>query len=95
MASFKDIISSQEKVLVDFHATWCGPCKTLSPILSDLKNSLGQDLKLIKIDVDKNQSLATKMNVKGVPTIIYYKNGVQQWRKSGVIPKDELIKLIQ
>lgn len=95
MASFNDIISEQENVLIDFHATWCGPCKTLAPILNDIKNQMGNKLKLVKIDVDKNQVLATKMNIKGVPTIIFYKNGIQQWRKSGVIPKAELLKLIE
>lgn len=92
MASFDDIIKSHPKVLVDFHATWCGPCKALAPILVEVKNQMGENLKLVKIDVDKNQPLANKLNVRGVPTMIFYKNGVQAWRQSGVIPANELMQ---
>lgn len=92
MASFDDIIKSHPKVLVDFHATWCGPCKALAPILVDVKNQMGENLKLVKIDVDKNQPLANKLNVRGVPTMIFYKDGELAWRQSGVIPANELLK---
>lgn len=92
---FNALIQSEVPVLVDFYADWCGPCKTLSPILKEVKEQLGDDVKIIKIDVDKNQSLAQKFQVKGVPTLIIYKKGEQKWRQSGVPQKDNLIKIIQ
>ncbi|SEA10614.1 thioredoxin [Psychroflexus halocasei] len=92
---FNAIIQSEVPVLVDFYADWCGPCKALSPILKEVKEQLGDDVKIIKIDVDKNQSLAQKFQVKGVPTLIIYKEGEQKWRQSGVPQKDDLIKIIQ
>lgn len=92
---FNTLIQSEVPVLVDFYADWCGPCKALSPILKEVKEQLGDDVKIIKIDVDKNQSLAQKFQVKGVPTLIIYKEGEQKWRQSGVPQKDDLINIIQ
>ncbi|MGO2103657.1 MAG: thioredoxin [Psychroflexus halocasei] len=92
---FNTLIQSEVPVLVDFYADWCGPCKMLSPILKEVKEQLGDDVKIIKIDVDKNQSLAQKFQVKGVPTLIIYKKGEQKWRQSGVPQKDDLIKIIK
>ncbi|MBM3919765.1 MAG: thioredoxin [Sphingomonadales bacterium] len=82
-------------VLVDFHATWCGPCKTLAPILEQVKSSLGDTVKIIKIDVDKNPALAEKLNISGVPTLILYRSGKLISRKSGVLPSAEIIKMIK
>jgi len=77
-----------------FFATWCGPCKTLSQILDSLKNELGSNIKIIKIDVDKNQQLAKKNNVKGVPTLLLFKNGKQVSRQSGIVSKNDLIQVV-
>jgi len=94
-SSFKKIISSETPVLVDFFADWCGPCKMLAPILKDVKQELGDAIKIVKIDVDKNQSIATKYQVKGVPTMLLFKNGKQVWRQSGVLQKKDLVQIIQ
>ncbi len=91
---FSNIIDSNTPVLVDFFADWCGPCKTLAPILKEVKDELGDRVKIVKIDVDKNQMLAAKYQVRGVPTMIIFKEGVQQWRQSGVLQKDEIVKVI-
>jgi len=94
-ASFSEIINGESSVLVDFFADWCGPCKTLAPILKDVKSDLGDSIKVVKIDVDKNQALATKYQVRGVPTMILFKKGQQVWRQSGVVPKHELLQIIK
>ncbi len=94
-SNFSEIIKENKPVLVDFHADWCGPCKMLAPILKEAKASLGDAVKIVKIDVDKNEALAAKYQVRGVPTLILFKNGEQLWRQSGVVQKDEIIKLIQ
>jgi thioredoxin 1 len=92
--SFQNIISSDKPVLVDFFATWCGPCQILAPILKEVKESLGEKVSIIKIDVDKNQELAAKYQVRGVPTMMLYQKGQQLWRQSGVVSKEEIIKII-
>jgi len=93
--SFQNIINSEKPVLIDFFATWCGPCQTLSPILKDVKEVLGDEIAIIKIDVDKNQAVASKFNVRGVPTMILFQKGNQLWRQSGVLSKDEIVKVIR
>ncbi len=94
-SNFKDIIHSETPVLVDFFAEWCGPCKMLAPILKQVKDELGEGVKIVKIDVDKNQPLASQFQVRGVPTLILFKNGVQLWRQSGVLQKSELVSIIK
>jgi thioredoxin 1 len=94
-SSFLTIIQSHPTVLIDFYATWCGPCKTLGPILKQVKDEMGDSVKILKIDVDKNQSLAAKFQVRGVPTMILYKKGKQVWRQSGVVQKEALINKIK
>lgn len=93
--SFKDIINSDIPVLVDFFADWCGPCKMLAPILKQVKEEMGEAVKIIKIDVDKNQALATQFQVRGVPTMILFKNGNQLWRQSGVLQKNDIVSIIK
>ncbi len=93
-ASFSDIIKSNTPTLVDFYATWCGPCKTMSPILEDFKSKLGNKVKVIKIDVDKNPKAAAAYQVRGVPTLVLFKGGQIKWRQSGVVMAQELIKIV-
>ncbi len=94
-SNFSEIIKGETVTLVDFYADWCGPCKTLAPILKDTKTSLGDKVKIVKIDVDKNQELSSKFQVRGVPTLILFKDGKQVWRQSGVVPKEELVRIIE
>ncbi|TDQ21953.1 thioredoxin [Tenacibaculum caenipelagi] len=94
-SSFNAIINSEKLVLVDFFADWCGPCKALAPILKQVKEELGDTVKIVKIDVDKNQLLAVKYQVKGVPTMILFKNGIPIWRQSGVLQKNDIINIIK
>ncbi|WP_396177493.1 thioredoxin [Flavobacterium sp.] len=94
MSNFNDIINSEKPVLVDFFATWCGPCQMLLPVLNQVKDSLQDRITIIKIDVDKNQELAQKQQVRGVPTMMLFQNGIQLWRQSGVLTKEEIIKII-
>jgi thioredoxin 1 len=93
-ATFSDIIKSNTPTLVDFYATWCGPCKTMSPILEDFKSKLGDKVKVIKIDVDKNPKAAAAYQVRGVPTLVLFKGGQIKWRQSGVVMAQELIKIV-
>jgi thioredoxin 1 len=92
--NFQNLISSETPVLVDFFATWCGPCQMLSPILKQVKDNVGDKVIIVKIDVDKNQEIASKHNVRGVPTMILFQNNKQLWRQSGVVSKEEIMKTI-
>jgi thioredoxin 1 len=95
MANFKEIIASAQTILVDFSAEWCGPCKMMHPILKDVKAKMGDDLKIVKIDVDANASLADAYQVKGVPTLILFKEGKLIWRQSGLMQSADLIARIK
>ncbi len=92
---FTNIINSETPVLVDFFANWCGPCKMLAPILKEVKDEMGDAVKIVKIDVDKNQAIASRYQVRGVPTMLLFKNGTQIWRQSGVLQKNEIVSIIQ
>lgn len=94
-SNFNTIINSETPVLIDFFADWCGPCKMLAPILKQVKEDLGEDIKIIKIDVDENQLLASKYQVRGVPTMLLFKSGKQVWRQSGVLQKDQIVSVVK
>jgi thioredoxin 1 len=90
MSKFSSIVQSPTPTLVDFYATWCGPCKTMHPILDDLKADLGSSIRILKIDVDKNPAIADQFKIRGVPTLMLFKNGEVLWRESGAFPKQVL-----
>ena len=92
---FEEIIHSHDTVLVDFFSFWCGPYKTVSPILADVKQKLGNQVSIVKIDIDKNPQIARKYQIQSVPTLIIFKKGLLKWRKSGVVPARELEKIIK
>lgn len=94
MEKFNEIISADKPTLVDFFATWCGPCQAQIPILSELKEEIGDKATILKIDVDKNQELAVQYRVMSVPTLIIFKSGKAIWRESGLHDKDSLAKII-
>lgn len=90
MGSFQDIVNGEVPTLVDFFATWCGPCKAMLPVLDQLKNEMGENVRVIKIDVDKNPQAAEKFKVRGVPTFVLFKSGEIMWRQSGGMPLQTL-----
>lgn len=94
MKTFQEIIQSDKPVLIDFFATWCGPCQQLAPILKQVKEVMGERISILKIDVEKNEQLAAQYQVKGVPTMLLFQNGKQLWRQSGVLSKEQLIQII-
>lgn len=94
MSEFLDIIQSEKPTLVDFFATWCGPCKMQAPILEQVKNKVGDNATIVKIDIDRNSELANKYRVQSVPTLIMFKKGQAEWRAVGVQSEDTLVNKI-
>jgi len=95
MSKFNELINGDKAVLVDFSAEWCGPCKAMAPILKDVKRALDSEVKIIKVDVDRNPQAAQKYQVRGVPTLILFKKGKLLWRQSGVVPANQLVSIIK
>tara|TARA_Y100000994_G_scaffold235746_1_gene225694 strand:- start:368 stop:667 length:300 start_codon:yes stop_codon:yes gene_type:complete len=95
MSTFQEIIKGEIPVLVDFYAEWCAPCKTMNPILKNIKKQFGDELKIIKINIDNNQQVASKFQVRGIPTFILFKNSEVKWRQSGIIEERNFLETIK
>ena len=95
MEKFNELIQSTKPVLVDFYAEWCGPCQIMKPRILDVAERIGDDAKVIQIDIDKEKELATRFRIQSVPTLIIFKNGKQQWRQSGIISAHALMQLLK
>ena len=96
MRKFKELINNTaEPVLVDFYATWCGPCKMMHPVLENVKARVGDKARIVKIDVDEQQDLAMQYAIQAVPTLMLFKGGQPVWRQSGVVQSNELVALIE
>jgi len=93
--NLKQLINGDKPLLINFHAEWCGPCKMLAPVIKDVAKSMNGEIRIIKVDIDKNQSLAQKYQVSGVPTLVLFKNGEVVWKESGVKTKTQIINVIE
>ncbi|MBI1193868.1 MAG: thioredoxin [Bacteroidetes bacterium] len=89
-SSFESLVASDTPTLIDFSAEWCGPCKMLAPVLKQLKQEMGENVRILKIDIDKNPALAARYRIQGVPTLMLYRNGNQLWCQSGLMPLAQL-----
>lgn len=94
METFNDVISENRLVLVDFFATWCQPCKMMHPVLEQVKDVLGDKIRIIKIDIDKNEPTAAQYRIQAVPTLMLFRKGEVLWRQSGAMSKTDLLTVI-
>ena len=94
MEKFNEMINGEQLTLVDFFATWCGPCKMMHPILEQLKEKMGDDIRILKVDVDKNEALSMQYRIQSVPTLMLFKKGEMLWRQSGAMSLNDLIQKI-
>lgn len=92
--TFQEIINHDKPILIDFFATWCVPCKLQGPIVDEVKKTIGNNATVIKVDIDQNRELAIQLYIRSVPTLIIFNKGELKWRKSGVFPVSDLMKLI-
>lgn len=95
MENFNEIIASEQLTLVDFFATWCGPCKMMHPVLEQLKAEMGDAVRIIKIDVDKNEALCNDYRIQSVPTLMLFRNGKSLWRQSGALAINDLKRIVE
>jgi thioredoxin 1 len=95
MGKFQDIVQQRDLVLIDFFATWCGPCQMMSPILDEVKKDFQEEVTILKIDVDKNPKIASIYQVRGVPTFVLFQKGKLVWRQSGMISKRDITALLK
>ncbi len=95
MESFNDVIMSEKPVLVDFFATWCQPCKMMHPVLEQVKATLGDKIRIIKVDVDKHLQIASQYQIQSVPTLMLFQNGEMLYRQSGAMSRNELLALLE
>ena len=93
--TFEEVIQSDKPVLVDFFATWCGPCRAMAPVLSELGTRFGDRVTIVEIDVDQHTDVAVKMKVMGVPTFMVYRNGRQLWSEAGTFTLETLKKKLE
>lgn len=94
MEKFNEMINGEQQTLVDFFATWCGPCKMMHPILEQLKEKMGDDIRILKVDVDKNEALSMQYRIQSVPTLMLFKKGEMLWRQSGAMSLNDLMQKI-
>lgn len=91
MSKFSELIAQEKPTLVDVYATWCGPCKAMTPLFEQAKDELGDTVTALKIDMDKNPAFASRYGIRSVPTLMLFKNGKVVWQQSGVVPAKDLV----
>jgi thioredoxin 1 len=92
--SFANLINSETPVLIDFYADWCAPCRMMAPILEELKKQLGDKVKIVKIDTEKNREISAQLDIRSIPTLVLFHKGKAVWRQSGVVPSQTIASAI-